>query len=113
MDYNIVLDELVSLLKPSNPYKIVLFGSYATGNMDENSDIDLMIILDNDHVTKTYTERLNLKISIRHLVLPINRQIPLDILVYTKGELELLKKYGNYFINEIEKIGKILYEKAS
>jgi predicted nucleotidyltransferase len=113
MDLNIVLDNLVYLLKPSDPYKIILFGSRVTGESNENSDIDLMVILDNDHVSKTYTERLNKKIHIKNLVLEINRKIPLDILVYSKEELNIIKNYGNYFINEIEKTGKIIYEKAS
>ena len=112
MNYNTVLDNLVVLLKSSDPYKIILFGSYAKGNQDENSDIDLMVILDNNHVSKTYQERLNKKISIRNLVLEINRKIPLDILVYSKEELNIIKKHGNYFIDEIEKTGKIIYEKA-
>ena len=113
MDLNTVLDNLIFLLKPSDPYKIILFGSYAHGNQNKNSDIDLMIILDNNHVSKTYKERLNKKISIRNLVLEINRKIPLDILVYSKEELSLIKKNGNYFIDEIERTGKIIYEKAS
>jgi predicted nucleotidyltransferase len=113
MDINAVLDNLIFSLKSSDPYKIILFGSYANGNPDENSDIDLMIILDNDHVSKTYEERLNKKIFIRNLLREINRKIPLDILVYSREELNLIKKHGNYFIEEIEKTGKIIYEKAS
>jgi predicted nucleotidyltransferase len=113
MEFNTVLDDLVFLLKPSDPYKIILFGSHATGNSDINSDIDIMVILDNNHVSKTYTERLNKKIHIRNLVLEINRKIPLDILVYSKEELNVLRNNGNYFIDEIEKTGKTIYEKAS
>jgi predicted nucleotidyltransferase len=113
MDINTILDSLVILLKPSDPYKVILFGSYVTGTPNEDSDIDLMVILDNNHVSKSYQERLNKKIFIRNLVLEINRKIPLDILVYSKEELNLIKKYGNYFIDEIEITGKIIYEKAS
>jgi len=112
MNYNTVIDNLVVKLKSSNPYKIILFGSYAKGNQDENSDIDLMVILDNNHVSKTYQERLNKKIPVRNLVLEINRKISLDILVYSKEELNIIKKHGNYFIDEIEKTGKVIYEKA-
>ena len=112
MDFNTVLDNLVSSLKPSNPYKIILFGSHAKGNPNENSDIDLMIILDDNHVSKSYEERLNKKVFIRNMVLEINRKIPLDILVYSKEELNQIKKYGNYLIDEIENTGKIIYEKT-
>ena len=110
---NTTLENLVSCLKPSDPSKIILFGSHANGNPNEHSDIDLMVVLDNDHVSKTYQERLDKRVYIRKLVLEINRKIPLDILVYSKAELNIIKEHGNQFIEEIEKTGKILYEKAS
>jgi predicted nucleotidyltransferase len=113
MNINEILDDLVFSLRPSDPYRIILFGSYARGDQNENSDIDLMVILDNDHVSGTYAERLNKRISIRKLVLEINRKIPLDILVYSKAELKKIKEHGNYLIDEIEKTGKILYEKTN
>jgi hypothetical protein len=47
------------------------------------------------------------------LVRNINYKIPLDILVYSKEEYKIVKNCGNYFIDEIEKTGKIIYEKAS
>jgi predicted nucleotidyltransferase len=108
-----ILDDLVFSLKPADPYRIILFGSYARGNQNENSDIDLMVILDDNHVSRTYAERLNKRISIRKLVLEINRKIPLDILVYSRAELKKIKEHGNYLIDEIEKTGKILYEKTN
>jgi predicted nucleotidyltransferase len=113
MDLNTVLDDLVFSLKSSDPYKIILFGSYARGNPSENSDLDLMVILDNDHVSKTYKERLEKRVFIRNLVLEINRKVPLDILVYSKEELNLIKNHGIFFIDEIERTGKVIYEKAS
>jgi predicted nucleotidyltransferase len=113
MDINTTLDNLVFSLKSSNPYKIILFGSYASGNQNKNSDIDLMVVLDNNHVAKTYQERLDKRMYIKNLVLDINRKVPLDILVYSKQELNLIKKQGNQFIDEIEKTGKILYEKTN
>jgi predicted nucleotidyltransferase len=113
MNLNTVLDDLVFSLKSSDPYKIILFGSYANGHPNENSDIDLMVILDNDHVSKTYEERLKKKVFIRNLIIEINRKIPIDILVYSKEELNLIKTHGNYFIDEIERTGKVIYEKAS
>ena len=56
---------------------------------------------------------MNKKIYVRNLVLEINRKIPLDLLVYSRGELNLIKTHGNCFIDEIEETGKIIYEKAS
>ena len=113
MDIKTILDNLVFSLKASDPYRVILFGSYANGNHDENSDLDLMVILDNHHVSKTYEERLNKKLFVRNLVLEMNRKLSIDILVYSKEELNILKRNGNYFIEDIEKTGKIIYEKTS
>jgi predicted nucleotidyltransferase len=108
-----ILNELIISLKVSNPYKIILFGSYAKGEATEDSDIDLMVILDNNNIAKTYEERMSKKLYIRKLVREINYKMALDILVYSKEELKLVKENGNYFIDEIEKTGKVIYEKAS
>jgi len=112
MELSTLLANLVVSLQSSNPNKIILFGSYANGQPNINSDLDLMIILDDNHVSKTYQERLEKKIRIRNLVLDINRKIPLDLLVYSKEELKIIKNHGNQFIEEIERTGKIIYEKT-
>ena len=107
-----VLDLLVSSLKSMDPYKIILFGSYANGNPDEHSDIDLMVVLDNNHIAETYQEYLDKRLRVKKSVIEINRKVPLDILVYSKEELNIVKEYGNYFVKEVEKTGKIIYEKT-
>jgi predicted nucleotidyltransferase len=113
MENHNYIDQLLEALKQSNPYRIILFGSYAKGTANENSDIDMMVILDNNDVAKNYEERLQKKLYINKLVRKINYKIPLDILVYSREEYRIVKNCGNYFIDEIEKTGKILYEKAS
>jgi predicted nucleotidyltransferase len=113
MEIDKTINDLINSLKSSDPYKIVLFGSYARGNPREDSDIDIMVILDNNDVSKTYKERLNKYLSVQRLVREINYKFALDILVYSKEEFKLVKDYGNYLIDEIEKTGKTIYEKAS
>ena len=107
------IEQLLEILKQADPYKIILFGSYANRTPNENSDIDMVVILDNNDVAKTYDERLKKKLYINKLVRKINYKIALDILVYSKEEYKIVKNYGNYFIDEIENTGKIIYEKAS
>jgi predicted nucleotidyltransferase len=112
IDINAVSDALVEALKPSDPFKVVLFGSYANGTPNVDSDVDIMVVLDNNDVSKTYEERLRKKVGIRRLVREINRKISLDILVYSKEELKMVKEYGNTFVIEVEKTGKVIYEKV-
>jgi predicted nucleotidyltransferase len=84
-NYNYI-NQLLEALKQSDPYRIILFGSYARGTADENSDIDMVVILDNNDVARTYEERLKKKLYINKLVRNINYKIALDILVYSKEE---------------------------
>jgi predicted nucleotidyltransferase len=107
------IDLLIEALKQSDPYRIILFGSYAKGTATEDSDIDIVVILDNYDVAKTYEERLNKKLYINKLVRNINYKVALDILVYSRAEYKIVKDIGNYFIDEIEQTGKIIYEKTS
>ena len=67
LNISTVLENLVLCLKAADPYKVILFGSYANGTPNEHSDIDVMVILDNYHVSKTREERLNIKVSVRKL----------------------------------------------
>ena len=52
-----------TVIKEFNPRKIILFGSYATGNQREYSDIDIAIIVDEikgnylDDIVKLYRMR--------------------------------------------------------
>jgi predicted nucleotidyltransferase len=113
MEIEPVLNELVERLKPADPLKIVLFGSYAKGNAREDSDIDLMVILDNDYVVKNYTEKMNRFLSVSRLIREIHGKYAMDILVYSRKELGIIKNNGNDFINEVEETGRVIYEKAS
>ncbi|MDR2592929.1 MAG: nucleotidyltransferase domain-containing protein [Chitinispirillales bacterium] len=106
------INPLVEAIKQSDPYRIILFGSHANGTATEDSDIDMVVILDNNDVAKTYQERAEKKLIINRLVRNINYMVALDILVYSREEYNIIKSDGNYFIDEIEKTGKVLYEKA-
>ena len=110
---NEYIGQLLEALRKADPYKIILFGSCAKGTANENSDIDMVVILDNNDVAKTYEERLGKKLFINKLVRNINYKVALDILVYSREEYNIVKNVGNYFIDEIENTGKIIYEKAS
>jgi predicted nucleotidyltransferase len=113
MTTDAIINDLVHNLKAADPRKIVLFGSYARGRATPDSDVDLMVVLDNDEVAETHEERLNKKLAVWELVKEINYKVALDLLVYSKAELKKIKEYGNFFIDEVEKTGKVIYEKRS
>ncbi len=98
-------------LKELKPYKVILFGSYANGSPTEDSDLDVAVILDSNDFVKSFTEKMERKKPIVVSIRNIRYQIPMDIKVYSKAEFAYLEKQNNYFINEINKTGKILYER--
>lgn len=108
-----ILEEITRRLKELDPYKIILFGSLSKQNNDEESDIDLLVILNNDKITKNYKEKMEKKLLVRNLIWDLSKEIPIDLLVYTKREFEIIMENKNSFFKELEKTGKTIYEKAS
>lgn len=106
------LCDIVSRLLTLEPYRIVLFGSQASGTENADSDIDLLVILDSEAISQTYRERMRRRLMVRDRLQKINRRVPIDLLIYTKAEYELLRRHGTSFNFEIESSGKTLYEKA-
>ncbi len=86
-----------------NPDKIILFGSYASGNQSDDSDLDLLIIQDSD--LPKHKRGLDIRMSLRGL------KIPMDILIYTNSEFESEKDIKYSFLNAAIKNSKILYER--
>ncbi|MCK4347075.1 MAG: nucleotidyltransferase domain-containing protein [Thermoplasmatales archaeon] len=86
-----------------NPEKIILFGSYAWGLPDEDSDIDILVIKD----TEKTPHRRN--VNARKLVSSLRRGYGLDILVITPEELKSRLEIGDQFLQEIISRGETLY----
>jgi predicted nucleotidyltransferase len=101
---NKTISNLISRIATSvNPEKIFLFGSYATGQANEDSDIDLLVI-------KEISEPKYIRsIEIQRLL--IGSKIPADIVVYTNDEYEKEKLIKYSFINSAIKGAKLMYER--
>ena len=84
------------------PHKIVLFGSYAYGNPTEDSDVDLLVIMNR---TRYRNERMSVRI--RHAV---PRDFPMDLLVRTPAEVGKRLRWGDCFMKEVFETGEVLYE---
>lgn len=97
------VERIVSVLKPE---KIILFGSYAQGNPTHDSDVDLLVIME---LHDDYKEKYR---AISTLLYP--RKFPVDIILKTPKEVEEAIKGGkdnSFFIREILKKGKVLYDR--
>lgn len=86
-----------------DPDRIILFGSYASGNANNDSDIDLLVI------KNTNLPRHRRSFDIQKSL--IGSMIPMDILVYTQKEFELESQEKYSFLSSALKTSKILYER--
>jgi uncharacterized protein len=107
------LQQIMVALKDEDINKIILFGSVADGRIHEDSDLDLLLIMDTDYLPKTYKERIEYRLEIQRKVRPIAKRIPIDLLIYTRIEYEMLTENMNAFMREIHDFGRVVYEKAS
>jgi len=106
-----IISKIIQSLAGLNIYKIILFGSYANNTATEDSDIDLVVILDTEEFAKTVNERLNRKQPVNKALHIIRYDYAMDIIVYSKGEFEYLDKMESDFVKEIKSTGIELYAK--
>ncbi|HXK28167.1 MAG TPA: nucleotidyltransferase domain-containing protein [Candidatus Binatia bacterium] len=85
------------------PEKIILFGSYAYGKPNADSDLDLLIIKE---TSERFIDRWT---NVRMIVSDPKRTIPIEPLVLTPQEVEERLAMGDQFIEEIITKGEVLY----
>ena len=88
------------IIQGFSPEKVVLFGSYAYGQPDEGSDVDLLVIMP-------------FKGKAPHLAAAMMTQLrpsfPVDILVRNPETMRYRLFLGDPFLNEVMERGKVLY----
>lgn len=89
------------IVEKFQPHKVVLFGSYAYGTPDLDSDVDLLVVLDSDEPMAQRIRRVTEVAKVRFL--------PMDVLVRTPAEIAERLAMGDFFMAEILEKGKVLY----
>lgn len=93
------------IIKLSEPESIILFGSQAKGNAKKNSDYDLLVLIKNVINKRQVTQQLYKEL------LPY--KIAVDLIVDTPENYEKYKKEKSFIYYQIDKTGKIIYDKKS
>ena len=85
-----------------DPDKIILFGSYAYGTPNADSDVDILVVMPAyNEGTKAHRIRAT-----------VSAPFPMDLIVRTPENLKWRVEEGDWFLREITSKGKVLYEKA-
>lgn len=89
------------VVKQFHPQRVILFGSYAYGRPTEDSDVDLLVIVPHDGHAAVQSARIRQS---------IRAGFPMDLIVRNPTTIRQRLAMGDYFIKEILKRGKSLYE---
>ncbi|AEH51671.1 nucleotidyltransferase domain-containing protein [Pseudothermotoga thermarum] len=89
---------VVETLKPRC---VILFGSFARGDVNEGSDVDIIVIAD---FKENFLDRVKLLLDLNDGI-----GIPVEPLGYTPEEFQEMRDRQNPFILEVIETGKILY----
>ena len=106
-------NQLIERLKPLNPEKVVLFGSYAYGepSKEKDSDIDLIVVTDDDIMPSNFDEKMQFYLKVSNVLTDIQREIPIDLIVHTKPMHKRFIELNSMFYREIAEKGNVIYER--
>lgn len=93
------------IVKHYSPESVILFGSYGKEPFRVDSDIDLLIVKETDK------RAIDRQVEVEKLL--SDREVPLDIIVYTPREVRFLYSVGSPFIEEVMNTGRLLYMRTA
>lgn len=99
---------IIERLKPLNPYKIILFGSYAYGTPTKDSDVDLYVVTNDDFMPKNYSENMEVYLKIANAMQDFLKKYPTDLITHTKPMHERFIKLNSSFAKEIITKGNVV-----
>ncbi len=105
VDIEKIKEEIATKLQQLNPNRIILFGSYAYGTPNEDSDLDICIIEEN------ITSKIEEKRKARRLLKDI--RLPKDIIIVDEEYYQTHsdKNWINTALYDARHKGVVLYEK--
>lgn len=101
---------ILDRLKKLNPYKVILFGSLAYGQPGQDSDVDLIVVTNEEFFPASYQEKSDLYLKVSNALTDVAGKIPIDLIVYTKAMYRQFIRMGSLFSKEVIQKGVVLYE---
>ena len=89
------------IVQQFHPQKVILFGSYAYGQPTEDSDVDLLVVMDTDESPLHVAAKI---------AAAIEHPFPLDVVVRTPVEFASAVHRQGVFATEVATKGITLYE---
>jgi predicted nucleotidyltransferase len=100
-----VQNVIQKIIEVSQPRKLILFGSYVRGDMNLNSDLDILVVL-GDKIDSPRKESVRIRRALKGIVMSM------DILVVPESELGELASVPGLIYREAIKNGRVVYESS-
>lgn len=98
------LKKMVARLAASGALRVVLYGSYARGDFNADSDVDLLILKETN---ERFIDRIASALAVT------GARIPVEPIVYTPEEIEEMRARRSGLLADAEREGKVLYERGA
>src|SRR5437764_1390072 len=95
-----ILDAADEIARRFAPQRIVLFGSYATGQPHADSDVDLLVVMPHRGPGHHQATRIRLAMDVT---------FPLDLLVRRQEEIRQRISQNDFFLREVMEKGIVIY----
>jgi predicted nucleotidyltransferase len=102
-----LIDEMArQIVREVDPQRIILFGSWARGEANGQSDVDLLVV-----EREPFGENRSRRHEAARIWRCLSRfRVPTDILVYSTDEVTRWKESSHHVIARALREGKVLYE---
>lgn len=100
-----IKNQLIERLKPRNPERVILFGSYAYGQPSRDSDIDLIVVTADGFVPQNFKENSEVYLKVSRTLRDIQAIIPMDLIVFTKPMYEKFVELKSMFSRKVLREG--------
>lgn len=91
------------IVAAANPTRVILFGSYARGEANEDSDLDLMVV--ESAVVNRVREMARLRDAVGRM------DIGVDVLVYSEAEFDERRHWLSSVVRWAVEEGRVMYER--
>jgi predicted nucleotidyltransferase len=101
LDDKVIAEIVKRVVAAAKPTRVILFGSFARGDADEGSDIDLLVIMEE------VKSRIDAAVTVRRALDGVS--YPFDIVVTTERDFERYRRVPGVLYDEAATEGVTLY----
>jgi len=110
MTKNELINTINLSLQNLNLSKVILFGSWADDTQTKNSDVDLLVVTNDDFVFQSFAQNMETKLKIANALSSLRKFVDIDLIVHTKPMYNQFIHLNSGFKNEIINSGRVIYE---